>query len=108
MINDSFIHCALSLPTDGSLDHRIHGFKEGQPCFQGREVLRSQLMILQDEQNPFEATLSLTLKTPMNPVSCLIKMKKMTRTLMFCVKFVDLFIFRNRKKDFHVKNLVFE
>ena len=58
MIKESFIHCALSLPTDGSLDHRIHCFKEGPPCFQGREVLRSQLMILQDEQNPFEATAS--------------------------------------------------
>ena len=58
MIKESFIHYALSLPTDGSLDHRIHCFKEGQPCFQGREVLRSQLMILQDEQNPFEATAS--------------------------------------------------
>ena len=53
---ESFIHCALGLPTDGSLGHRIHCFKEGQPCFQGREVLRSQLMFLQDEQNPFEAT----------------------------------------------------
>ena len=32
----------------------IHCFKEGQPCFQGHEVLRSQLMILQDEGNPFD------------------------------------------------------
>ena len=46
MIKESFIHCELSLPTDGSRDEFIHCFKEEQPCFQGREVLRLQLMIL--------------------------------------------------------------
>ena len=95
MIKELFIHCALSLPTEGSLDHHIHCFKDGQPCFQGREVLHSQLLI---QNKTHLKLLSLTLKKPMNPVSCLIKMK-MTSTLMFCVKFVDLFIFRNRKKE---------
>ena len=52
MIKESFIQCALSI--DGSRDYLIHYFKEGQPCCQGREVLRLQLMILQDEENPFE------------------------------------------------------
>ena len=32
----------------------IHCFKEGQPYFQDRDVLRSQLMILQYEENPIE------------------------------------------------------
>ena len=54
MTKDSFIHCALILPNDGSRDDLVHCFKKGEPCFQGSEVLRSQLMILQDEENPFE------------------------------------------------------
>ena len=35
-------------------------------------------------------------------VSWLIDMHKVTWTLIFCVKFVNLFVFKNRKKDFHV------
>ena len=42
------------LYTVRSQDDLIHCFKEGQPCFQGREVLRSQLMILRHEENHFE------------------------------------------------------
>ena len=52
MIKGSFVQCALSI--DESRDYLINYFKEGQPCFQGREVLRLQLMILQDEENPLE------------------------------------------------------
>ena len=48
-----FIHCALSLLTDGSPGNLIHCLKKKQPCFQGREVLSSQLMVLQNEENPF-------------------------------------------------------
>ena len=40
----------------------------------------------------------------MNPVTSLIRMKRMTRTLMFCVMLVNLDTFRIRKRDFHVKN----
>ena len=47
------------------------------------------------------------LKNSMNPISCLIKMKKMTGTLMFCVKPVDLLIFTNKKQNFHVKTILF-
>ena len=54
MIKESFMHCTLSLPTDGLSDDLIHCFKEGQPYFQGPEVLSLQLMILQDEENSFE------------------------------------------------------
>ena len=43
----------MSLPTNGSLDDLIHSFNKGQPCFQGRKFLRSELMILSDEENPF-------------------------------------------------------
>ena len=54
MTKDSFIHCASILPNDGSRDDLVHCFKKREPCFQGSEVLRSQLTILQDEENPFE------------------------------------------------------
>ena len=39
MIKETLIHCALSLPTDGSREDLTHCFKEVQPCFQGCEVL---------------------------------------------------------------------
>ena len=81
MIKESFIQCALSI--DGSRDYLIHYFKEGQPCCEGREVLRLQLMILQDEENPFENHLSLMLRKLMDLVSRLVKMKEMTRTVIF-------------------------
>ena len=35
LIKDSFMHCGLNLPRDGSLDHQIHCFEERQPCTQG-------------------------------------------------------------------------
>lgn len=57
MIKDSFMHCGLNLPADGSLDHQIHCFKDKQPCAQGRELLRTQLSILDEPQNdPFQAS----------------------------------------------------
>ena len=39
---------------DRSHDNLIHCLKEGQPCFQGRKVLGSQLKILQNENNIFK------------------------------------------------------
>ena len=57
LIKKSFESCALSLPIDGSADDVIHCFKEGEPCRQGREVLRSQLSILKKpDTNPFEVS----------------------------------------------------
>ena len=47
------------------------------------------------------------LKKVMDPVSCLIMMKKMQRALMFCVKHLNLVTFRYRTIDFHVKNIDF-
>ena len=44
----------VNLPTDGSRGDFIHCFTERQPRSQGREALRLQLMILQNEENPFE------------------------------------------------------
>ena len=57
MIKNSFMHCGLNLPADGSLDDRIHCFKGKQPCAQGRELLRSQLSIIDENHlDPFQAT----------------------------------------------------
>ena len=61
-------------------------------------------MILLDEQNPFEVTDSDAEKAKKH-VSLLIKMKKMTRILMFFVKFVNLLTLSKRKKDSHVYNI---
>ena len=48
---------ALSLPIDGSADDVIQCFKEGEPCRQCREVLRSQPFILNEpDTNPFEVS----------------------------------------------------
>ena len=57
MIKNSFMHCGLNLPADGSLDDSIHFFKEKQPCAEGRELLRSQLSIIDENHlDPFQAT----------------------------------------------------
>ena len=52
----SFKTCALNLPVDGSEDHFIHCFKEGQPCEAGARHLQSQLSVLQecDRPDPFK------------------------------------------------------
>ncbi|CAJ1082921.1 Pogo transposable element with KRAB domain [Xyrichtys novacula] len=39
-IRTSFRVCGLALKSDGSEDHLIHCFKEGQPCSSGREALK--------------------------------------------------------------------
>ena len=47
----------MSLSIDGSADAVVHGFKEGEPCRQCGEVLRSQLSILNEpDTNPFEVS----------------------------------------------------
>lgn len=40
---------------------------------------------------------------PMNPASWLIKMEKDDKEITFCVKFVNLVVFSNGKRDFNVK-----
>ena len=35
-----FKSCGLNLKTDGSKDHLIHCFKEGQPCANGLDILQ--------------------------------------------------------------------
>lgn len=47
------------------------------------------------------------LKKPVTPVSCLIKLKRMMRKLIFCFKLVNLLIFRNKKLNFYAKNIAF-
>ena len=48
----------MSLPDDGSYDDEIHCFKRSQPCFSGRELLKSQLSILTEpDENPFSKSL---------------------------------------------------
>ena len=47
------------------------------------------------------------LRKLMNSLSCMIKMKKKIRTTMSCIKLVNLVIFRNRKRNFHDKSIVF-
>ena len=57
LIKDSFIHVGLNLPTDGSLDHRIHCFKDKQQCVQGQELLQTQLLVLEElKVDPFQAS----------------------------------------------------
>ena len=57
MIKNSFMHCGLNLPANGSLDNRIHCFKEKQPCAHRRELLRSQLSIIDENHlDPFQTT----------------------------------------------------
>ena len=48
----------MTVALDGSEDHLIHCFKQGQPCEKGEERLRSQLGILDESEggNPFEDT----------------------------------------------------
>ena len=57
LINKSFESCASSLLIDGSADDVIHHFKEGEPCRQCCELLRSQLSILNEpDKNHFEVS----------------------------------------------------
>ena len=43
------------------------------------------------------------LEKPMNPASWLMKMEKDDKEITFCVKFVNLVVFSNGKRDFNVK-----
>ena len=56
IIKKSFTCCALKLQAvDASQDDPIHCLKEGQPCSTGREMLRTQLDILDEPHtNPFQ------------------------------------------------------
>ena len=60
LIIKSFKSCGLNLKTDGSVDHLIHCFKEGQPCANGLDMLKKQQNLLSNAEylnsNPFEIT----------------------------------------------------
>lgn len=43
MIKDSFVSCAITTSVTGSDDHKIHCFKEGQPCAEGKEKLDEEM-----------------------------------------------------------------
>ena len=52
--NPQFFH---KLSVDGSEEDKIHCFKEGQPCSDGRAMLRSRLDILKEpETNSFQSS----------------------------------------------------
>ena len=61
MVKDSFTSCAITTTTDGSKDSEIHCFKPGQPCADGRDVLKEEArklsatdgMELDDDMDPF-------------------------------------------------------
>ena len=60
LIIKSFRSCGLNLKTDGSEDHLIHCFKDGQPCANGLDMLKVQQNLLSKEEylnsKPFEIT----------------------------------------------------
>ena len=60
LIIKSFKSCRLNLKTDGSKDHLIHCFKEGQPYANGLDILKEQQNMLSKAEylnsNPFEIT----------------------------------------------------
>ena len=66
----SFKSCGLNLKTDGSEEHLIHYFKEGQPCADGLDMLKEQQNLLSNPEylnnNPFEITESDTEETNTN------------------------------------------
>ena len=70
LIIKSFKSCGLNLKTDGSEDHLIHCFKEGQPCARGLDMLKGQQNLLSNAEylnsDPFEITESDTEETNTN------------------------------------------
>ena len=43
VVTNSFASCAITISTDGSEDEKIHCFKSGQPCEEGRSVLAEKM-----------------------------------------------------------------
>ena len=70
LIIKSFKSCGLNLKMDGSEDHLIHCFKEGQPCANGLDMLKEQQNLLSNVEylnsNPFEITENDTEEVNMN------------------------------------------
>ena len=60
LIFKSFKSCGLNLKTDGSEDHLIHCFKEGQPSANALDMLKEQQNLLLNAEylnsSPFEIT----------------------------------------------------
>ena len=61
MVKNSFTLCAITTSTDGSNDHKIRCFKEGQPCEEGRSLLTEKMEALvsgcshDDDTDPFSS-----------------------------------------------------
>lgn len=61
MVKNSFTSCAITTSVDGSDDHKIHCFKEGQPCEEGTSLLREKMEALvsgcsqDDDTDPFSS-----------------------------------------------------
>ena len=45
-IKKSFVSCAIATSLDGSDDHKIHCFKDGQPCAEGKSSLDEAMQAL--------------------------------------------------------------
>ena len=79
--------------------------------FTGEHPFRSVISINMQStfRTPFSKNTSgeLLLKKPINHYSCLIKTKKVTRTITVCPKLLSLVNFRNRKTRFFCQNIVF-
>ena len=43
VVKNSFALCAITISPDGSEDEKIHCFKPGQPCEEGRSVLAEKI-----------------------------------------------------------------
>ena len=48
IIQKSFKACGFNLAVDGSGDHLIHCFGEGQTCENGAQMLKEQLLVKQE------------------------------------------------------------
>ena len=54
MGNDSRVFCAITCATDGSRDDEFTCLKEGNPCHEGRKLLRERFQLMHTEvPNPF-------------------------------------------------------
>ena len=59
LVVDSFKGCAVTTKWDASEDDKISCFKEGKPCYAGRQLLKNQMELFGDpsetEEDPFHS-----------------------------------------------------
>ena len=51
MVIDSFKGCAVTTKWDGSEDDKISCFKEGKPCYAGRQQLAAEMALFTDPES---------------------------------------------------------